>query len=243
MAEPATYGADEGRVFDLLAAADRVASREELERVLGAALRAFGFEIVVGMAILRRDGRREAQPIFGDTDHPMIVHYVASGHAAYSPTIEAASTELVFWHDLPRPLSPRMQRIVTELRELFAIHDSCTLTVHPVDHPPVAVCMAGGRVFAFSPVERAILQFLAIHYGLIGAKLSVSETTGPVLSPRQIECLKWVRDGKSATDIGHILVLSARTVEEHLHEACRRLGVKTRTQAVIEAARLGLLPL
>ncbi|THD60594.1 helix-turn-helix transcriptional regulator [Phenylobacterium sp.] len=61
------------------------------------------------------------------------------------------------------------------------------------------------------------------------------------LSRRQTECLYWVQEGKSAADIGLILGLSPRTVEEYLAKACEKLGVRTRIQAVIRAHRLGLL--
>lgn len=63
-----------------------------------------------------------------------------------------------------------------------------------------------------------------------------------MLTPRQIECLLWVREGKSSTDIGTILGLSARTIDDHLAAACERLGVRTRTQAVVVAIERGLLP-
>lgn len=38
-------------------------------------------------------------------------------------------------------------------------------------------------------------------------------TVTPGLSPRELECLAWVSQGKSSTDIGAILGLSARTVD------------------------------
>jgi DNA-binding CsgD family transcriptional regulator len=61
------------------------------------------------------------------------------------------------------------------------------------------------------------------------------------LSPRQTECLFWVQEGKSSRDIGIILGVSHRIVERHVFNACRRLGVKTRLQAVIRARTLGLI--
>ena len=62
----------------------------------------------------------------------------------------------------------------------------------------------------------------------------------PNLTRRQRECLAWVEQGKSSSDIGTILGLSAETVNEHVGEACRRLGVRTRIQAVVSARALGL---
>ncbi len=61
------------------------------------------------------------------------------------------------------------------------------------------------------------------------------------LSPRQVECLFWVQQGKSSRDIGTILGVSHRIVERHVFRACRKLGVRTRIQAVIRARSLQLI--
>ena len=63
----------------------------------------------------------------------------------------------------------------------------------------------------------------------------------PQLTARQLECLQWVREGKSSFDIGAILGVSPRTVDEHLAGACQKLGVRTRVQAVAEVLRRGLI--
>jgi len=65
--------------------------------------------------------------------------------------------------------------------------------------------------------------------------------TWPRVSARQLECLFWVQEGKSANDIGVILGISGRTVEGHLQQACQLLGVRTRFQAVLRAREIGLL--
>jgi DNA-binding CsgD family transcriptional regulator len=72
-------------------------------------------------------------------------------------------------------------------------------------------------------------------------KASALHDQDVMLSRRQAECLYWVQEGKSAVDIGVILGLSARTVEEYIAKACEKLGVRTRVQAVVRARRLGLL--
>lgn len=61
------------------------------------------------------------------------------------------------------------------------------------------------------------------------------------LTARQRECLYWTEQGKSARDIGVILGISGRTVEEHLALACEVLGVRTRIQAVVAAREQGIL--
>jgi LuxR family quorum sensing-dependent transcriptional regulator len=58
-----------------------------------------------------------------------------------------------------------------------------------------------------------------------------------VLTSRQREVLTWAAAGKSAWEMGEILNISARTVEEHLQQALERLGAVNRTQAVAIAIR------
>lgn len=62
-----------------------------------------------------------------------------------------------------------------------------------------------------------------------------------VLTARQTQCLRLVRDGQSTSRISQKLHLSADTVNEHIAKACRRLRVRTRTQAVLVASLQGLL--
>jgi DNA-binding response OmpR family regulator len=56
------------------------------------------------------------------------------------------------------------------------------------------------------------------------------------LRDREVETLTWAARGKTFAEIGEILGLSKRTVEFHLENARRKLGVPTRTQALIKAA-------
>ena len=61
------------------------------------------------------------------------------------------------------------------------------------------------------------------------------------ITGRQLECLAWVAEGKSAIEIGMILGISGRTVEKHIAKICATFGVSRRIQAVDHAQRLGLI--
>ena len=52
------------------------------------------------------------------------------------------------------------------------------------------------------------------------------------LSPREIDVLLWTAEGKSAWEIGKILTISERTVEQYINSACQKLGVNTKFAAV-----------
>lgn len=60
------------------------------------------------------------------------------------------------------------------------------------------------------------------------------------LSPRQVDVLKLLVEGKSNKLIARDLAMSESTVKTHLEALFRRLGANSRTQAVVAAARLGL---
>jgi LuxR family transcriptional regulator, quorum-sensing system regulator BjaR1 len=61
------------------------------------------------------------------------------------------------------------------------------------------------------------------------------------LTPREREVLAWVARGKSASEIGEILHITKRTVDEHVQTAARKLGAMNRTHAVAIAIRDGII--
>lgn len=67
---------------------------------------------------------------------------------------------------------------------------------------------------------------------------STTENLG--LTPRQVDVLRMLVDGRSNKSIARALELSPSTVKTHLEAIFARLHVSSRTQAVVAAARLGL---
>ena len=59
----------------------------------------------------------------------------------------------------------------------------------------------------------------------------------PLLTGREREVLAWSAEGKSAAEIGEILNVAKRTVDEHTQMAMRKLDATSRTQAVAIAIR------
>ena len=62
-----------------------------------------------------------------------------------------------------------------------------------------------------------------------------------VFSPREFEVLTLAADGLSSPAIGMQLGISSKTVDTHVERACRKLGAKNRTTAVVRAIELGLI--
>jgi DNA-binding CsgD family transcriptional regulator len=60
-----------------------------------------------------------------------------------------------------------------------------------------------------------------------------------VLTPREREVLSWVARGKTNAEVARLLWLSPSTVRKHLENVYSKLGVSTRTAAVVSF--LGLI--
>lgn len=61
------------------------------------------------------------------------------------------------------------------------------------------------------------------------------------LTPREVECLKWAMEGKTAWEISIIMHCSEDTVNFHFKNLRRKFNVNTRQQVVVKAIRLGII--
>lgn len=82
---------------------------------------------------------------------------------------------------------------------------------------------------------------LAMYVHQAASALIEKPSTYPALTTRELECLRWAAEGKGAWDIASLLGITERTVFFHLTNACTKLGVATRQQAVAQALVMGLL--
>lgn len=64
------------------------------------------------------------------------------------------------------------------------------------------------------------------------------DTPLPTLSAREREILGWTRDGKTSGEIAVILGRATRTVEKHLENIYRKLGVRSRSSLILSAAQV-----
>jgi DNA-binding CsgD family transcriptional regulator len=80
-------------------------------------------------------------------------------------------------------------------------------------------------------------EFASVANSLLLARGGLARGSGrPAadLSGREAEVMGWVSKGKRNSEIGEILHLSVHTVRKHLENCFAKLGVETRTAAVVE---------
>jgi DNA-binding NarL/FixJ family response regulator len=96
----------------------------------------------------------------------------------------------------------------------------------------------GGESVLHPVVTRKVLQRFR---GAKGA--AAEEVSKEILSEREMEVLRLASRGISNKDIAKELVLSVRTVQAHLGNIFNKLGVGSRTEAVLYALRRGWVSL
>lgn len=62
------------------------------------------------------------------------------------------------------------------------------------------------------------------------------------LSNREQEVLQWLTSGASNREIGQRLYITESTVKRHVYNIFGKLNVRNRTQAALQARRLGITP-
>jgi len=81
--------------------------------------------------------------------------------------------------------------------------------------------------------ESWLLQLLLPYLHLALQRIA-TVVQAPAVSPRQVEILQWLREGKSNEEIGRLLGISPLTVKNHLQRLYRQLGVNNRAHAVAQ---------
>ncbi len=91
----------------------------------------------------------------------------------------------------------------------------------------------------------ADLQLLAVYAQETAVRVLLPEAAPlsplPHLTVREREVLQWTREGKSAWAVGQILSMSEHTVNYHLRNAMRKLGVSSKHIAILKAISFGLI--
>ena len=92
----------------------------------------------------------------------------------------------------------------------------------------------------YVPAASAFADLPAAHWQESKAKGQAPvDSLPPQFTARQVEVLQHLLDGLSNREISQRMGLSVDTVKDHLGGLMRTLGVQTRTQAVLAAARYG----
>ncbi|HEY2139325.1 MAG TPA: response regulator transcription factor [Chthoniobacterales bacterium] len=124
------------------------------------------------------------------------------------------------------------------------------LTTFDGDEDIYRAIQAGAKGYLLKDVPREALMdcIRRVHAGEtcipvhLAAKLA-QRVSGEALSAREIDVLKLIAQGKSNKEIGSALFISEGTVKSHVKGIFAKMNVISRTEAVANATRRGLIQL
>ena len=155
--------------------------------------------------------------------------------------IQSKQASFLWAEAASKDLEPAARTMFGEAAE-FGLKDGFTVPMVTLDGALAAVSLAGPAA-EIPPEGRGMISLISAF--AIGRAIELcnrgSRRKLINLTEREVECLKWAADGKSEWEIGTILGVSEHTVDRHMANARRKLGARTRTQAIATAMRLGLI--
>jgi len=215
------------------------ASVRDFNRLFCDAAGELGFTLLAALNVSLTRERPSVTVLYGYGFEPWYARYEQMRYADHDCMIQelASATRPFFWSDVlaRREISPESARMLSDACR-FGLREGFLTPLQRTNEWAFVVMLAGPRHDCGNRDARTAAHLLCTCYGTLGNHSGRAQTGNNrpgTLTPRQKDCLKWVREGKSSTDIGAILGISAEVVDEHIQNACRRLGVRTRTQAAI----------
>lgn len=163
--------------------------------------------------------------------------------AAASPETAAALLELVYRNDVRAELGGvRAPTLVVHRRGDRAIPYQLGRELATAIPNATLMPLEGAAHFPWAGDWNSVARALRSVLASDPLFRTPGEPPAVLLSAREREVLALVANGLSDKEIAEQLVLSEHTVHRHIANVRNKMGRGTRTAAVAEAARLGLIP-
>lgn len=180
-----------------------------------------------------------------------VTHYITEGYVHVDPVlIQGPKSVVPFnWNEVARPveLSEKQSRLFHEAHD-YGIADGMSVPIHGPNGEYASMSLVadgGGREAELTTRRyRHLMHLLSLYYHNHTGSILIEKhlpTAFPELTDRERECLQWVSKGKTTWDISAILNIAERTVIFHIENAKKKLGVYSRSHAVVKAIMLGLI--
>lgn len=144
------------------------------------------------------------------------------------------------------------------IRELVAARTGALVivaTIHDDDAHVFPALRAGasGYILKSQPRQVVAEQLRRINSGELALSPSIAlrvlkhfhagvqAPSGKTLTEREVEVLRLIAKGYKVSEAGQLLGISSHTVTTYIRDIYRKLGISTRAEATLEAARRGLV--
>lgn len=230
-------------VLEFAQRADNITRLEVLTEAVAEVLRPFGVTSVSANLIVTPG--RSVQPgiLFGRAWREWSQRYVRLGYHRYDPAVRMLrdQTRPFTWTQArTRHASSEGEHVMNACRDYTGCAEGFVVPVRESDGALLSAAFCGPAL-DLEPDARAAFHLAGYYYATRGREILNRIELDPIcpLTPRQLECLRWVHAGKTDGEIGGLLGISGATVHNHVEAVKRALNVSKRSQAAFEAWRKG----
>ena len=168
------------------------------------------------------------------------VEIAADGHAGLSAILKSGPDLVLCDINMPGMTGFEVMECLTTLAPQYEAVPFIFLTARTDRDSELKGRRLGADDYVTKPVDFEILAAIIDARLGKGARNEVLARR-VALNDREVECLTWSARGKTSPEIATILSIAKRTVNFHIENACRKLNVATRTEAVVKAASARLI--
>lgn len=232
------------RIEDYIEASNTAKTTDEVFDLFQSACAGLGYDRVMYRA-LRNHPDTQLPCVARSYPDEWVAHYVAQGYVDTDPVrcrMLVSNLPFMWWDTVER--KSRSQSLIMHEAEEVGLKDGAAVPIHG----PAGECVGIGFASTAGGVGSApvlpILHLMAVQFHTTySALLMPRELQAIHLTPREREILQWVGRGKSSWAVGEILHIAENSVEWHLKNIFKKLGVDSRVTAVVKGLHLGLISL
>ena len=232
-------------IFDAATSLSQSPSLTELVKGFQNCVEGFGFGSFAYLNTRYNVNKNQDLPVLATYSDAWLDEYLQQGYLRKDPVIKFSPSALIpfKWHDITQP-----SNVVMQAAKQYSCGHGLTIPIHG-PYGELAIVSASGSESS-SEVDRLVqdylpdVQFLAFYLHQQAKALANEPKDIKIhLSPRENEVLAWTAQGKSSWEIGQILGLAERTINQYIHSCFRKLEVHNKHHCVAKALIKGLITL
>lgn len=185
------------------------------------------------------------------TDYPeaWMQEYTERNYAEFDPVVKHCTRfhEPYCWDRLREDPDPKLIAFADACAR-YGLIGGMSIGIHGYQGDTGIFCIGGSKELATGSDEAfelvLVLNTLVPYIHAAITRMASFQQHGddkPKLTDRELECLLWSAEGKTAEEIAAILSISTPTVTFHLKNTIQKLNVGNRNQAIAKAALLGII--
>lgn len=247
-----TFAADRqfnaNAMIDFVTRTTATSSADEILAHLRQISKAFGMDNFAIAGIPLPDEKIDPYVLLNDWPMDWFNHYAERDYVHVDPVIflTKMSNDGFVWSEALKDmrLPPAARKVMHEAME-FDMRDGFSVPIQGVGGLQ-AIVTFGAHQVDLSKEARSTLELIAVfaHHRLRSLReqeRNSERRTELRITRRELDLIQWCAAGKTNWEIGEILGLSHKTVQNELGKIQRKLNAVNRTQLIAEAFRAGII--